>query len=153
MNASDIKEAIAALGQVSMVEADGNYFFSCKDDEAAQAAHWRPFATLMTNDAYDQHSDLNRAGVYRLNIGISRAAFQRLLGSGSEASAHLEPASGSIDYTAVDRIMPHPVYADQHWISVLSPSLNTFETVRPLLIEALSRAQNRQRLREQHQRD
>jgi len=57
---------------------------------------------------------------------------------------HLD--SGSVgamsdpDYTALDRLMPHPVYALQHWVSVLNPSVGTFESVvKPLLEEAHAR--------------
>ena len=153
MNQSAVITYITALDDVSTVEADGNYFFSCTQDEVAQSAHWMPFATLITNDAYDQYSDLNRPGVYRLNVGISRATFQKLFGSPEDAPTTEEPASPSFDYTALDRIMPHPIYADQHWVSVLAPTPTTFENVKPLLVEAHARAVSRQRVREQHQRD
>jgi hypothetical protein len=36
--------------------------------------------------------------------------------------------------------MPHPVYAPQHWVSILNPSDATFDTVvKPLLDEAHER--------------
>jgi hypothetical protein len=42
--------------------------------------------------------------------------------------------------TALDRLMPHPVYATQHWVSILNPSAATFDTVvKPLLDEAHER--------------
>jgi predicted DNA-binding protein (MmcQ/YjbR family) len=40
------------------------------------------------------------------------------------------------DFTALDVIMPHPHYAQQSFICVLSPGDATFEKVRPLLAEA-----------------
>lgn len=44
------------------------------------------------------------------------------------------------DYTVLDQLLPHPVYAPQRWISVLNPSAATFETVlKPLLAEAYAR--------------
>ena len=153
MDTSDIIEYITTLDDVSSVEADGNHFFSCTQDEAARSAHWMPFATLITNDAYDQYSDLNRPGVYRLNIGVGRATFQKLFGPSVDSPASREPASPSFAHTVLDRIMPHPIYADQHWISVLAPSPITFENVKPLLVEAHDRAVARQRVRVQHQRD
>jgi hypothetical protein len=42
----------------------------------------------------------------------------------------------SYDFTALDVIMPHPDYAQHHFICVLSPSQETFEKIRPLLAEA-----------------
>jgi hypothetical protein len=44
------------------------------------------------------------------------------------------------DYIALDHLMPHPVYAMQHWVSILNPSEATFDRlVRPLLDEAHDR--------------
>jgi hypothetical protein len=44
------------------------------------------------------------------------------------------------DYAAFDLILPHPVYAQQHWISILNPSEATFrDVVVPLLTEAHER--------------
>jgi hypothetical protein len=72
---------------------------------------------------------LRRPGVFRLNIGVSRATFERLLGADAEP-----------DYTALDRILPHPVYARQLWVSILNPSDATFaDVVIPLLDEAHAR--------------
>jgi len=42
------------------------------------------------------------------------------------------------DFAALDRLMPHPVYASQSWACALNPSAETFETVKPLLAEAYS---------------
>ena len=44
------------------------------------------------------------------------------------------------DYTAFDRVMPHPVYGTQHWVCILNPSDATFDKiVKPLLDEAHER--------------
>jgi hypothetical protein len=51
------------------------------------------------------------------------------------------------DFTALNVLMPHPVYAPQSWICVLSPSVETFETVKPLLQEAYDRAVRREEKR------
>jgi predicted DNA-binding protein (MmcQ/YjbR family) len=42
----------------------------------------------------------------------------------------------SYDFTALDVIMPHPDYAPQHFICVLSPGEATSEKIRSLLAEA-----------------
>lgn len=91
--------------------------------------HWPNFATLVTSDEYDAASNLDRPGVYRLNIGLSKATFERVVGSDPNP-----------DYTALDQLMPHPVYAVQHWVSILNPSEATFDKlVKPLLDEAHER--------------
>jgi Family of unknown function (DUF6194) len=41
------------------------------------------------------------------------------------------------DFTALDQLMPHPVYGRQYWACVLNPNAATFQAVvRPLLVEA-----------------
>lgn len=89
-----------------------------------------PFATLMVNDVNDQFSDLNRPGVYRLNIGVDKETFVALVGDGE----------GEYDYTAFDTIMPHPVYGRQRWICIVNPSDATFaEKIQPLIAQAYER--------------
>ncbi len=92
--------------------------------------HRLPFATLIASDnEYDRISNLDRAGVFRLNLGVSKETFEALFGIP-------KVDVGSCDFTALDVIMPHPEYAPQHFICVLSPSDATFETIRALLAEA-----------------
>jgi hypothetical protein len=113
----------------------GDTFFFYNPDRTVEGSRF-PFATIVTKDygEFDNASDLNRAGVYRLNISLSRPSFVALF---DEAGGH--------DYTALDQPMPHPVYGAQHWISVLNPSDETFKTLKPLLAEAHSRAASRYR--------
>ena len=89
-----------------------------------------PFATIASTDnEYERISNLDRPGVYRLNIGVSKQTFQSLFGPDKvDVSAY--------DFTALDTLMPHPDYAAQSWLCVLSPSDPTFESVRPMLAEA-----------------
>jgi hypothetical protein len=93
--------------------------------------HWPNFATIVTTDEHDEGapSDLARPRAFRLNIGVGRETFERLVGS-----------MDSPDYAAVDRLLPHPVYAKQLWISILNPTWAAFEAkVKPLLAEAHGR--------------
>ena len=40
------------------------------------------------------------------------------------------------DFTALDELMPHPVYGWMGWVQVLSPSRRTFGEIQPLLSAA-----------------
>ena len=92
--------------------------------------HTLPFATLISSDyEYDRISNLDRPGVFRLNIGVSKQTFQSLFGIAKVDVSRY-------DFTALDVIMPHPEYAQQYFICVLSPSDATFERIRALLAEA-----------------
>jgi len=91
-----------------------------------------PFATIVTKDYgdFDCASNLNRPGVFRLNIGVSKDKFRSLF----------DAVEAKHDFAALDRLMPHPVHGPQYWVCVLNPSAETFEAVRPLLAEAYERA-------------
>jgi hypothetical protein len=98
-----------------------------------------PFATIVTKDYgdFDKASNLNRPDVFRLNIGVSRDTFIALFGYAPGE----DRAEGTVyDFATLSRLMPHPVYAPQSWVCVLNPTPETFETVKPLLAEAYSRA-------------
>jgi hypothetical protein len=112
--------------ETDLVEALGASFFSLDPDK-----HWPNFATIVTTDEHDEGapSQLSRTGVFRLNIGVGRATFERLV-----------PSTAGPDYAAFDRVLPHPVYARQLWISILNPSDVMFrDVVMPLLLEAHDR--------------
>jgi hypothetical protein len=99
--------------------------------------HMLPFATIAaTDNEHDQISNLARPGVFRLNIGVSRQTFERLFGAES-------PRLEGYDYTTLDTLMPHPEYAAQSFICVLSPGEATAQEVRSLLAEAYERAVRR----------
>ena len=92
--------------------------------------HKLPFATLASEDNdYDRVSNLDRPGVFRLNIGVRKQTFQSLFGATGVTLS-------DFDFTALDQIMPHPVYAPQYFVCVLSPGDATFQTVQRLLAEA-----------------
>jgi Family of unknown function (DUF6194) len=111
--------------ETKVASAMGATFFSLTDD------HWPNFATIVTTDEHDMGtpSNLGREGVFRVNIGVRKETFQRLVGSMSDP-----------DYAALDRLVPHPVYARQRWVAILNPSRTRFEElVKPLIAEAHDR--------------
>lgn len=95
------------------------------------------FATLKGKDGdNDKASRLDRPGVFRLNIGISKPTYRSLFGRPPTRP----PAGGVVttghDFATLDVLMPHPVYGWMAWVSVMNPSAETFEQVKPLLAEA-----------------
>jgi hypothetical protein len=105
--------------ETDVVEAMNAWFFSLDPEK-----HWPNYATLVTTDEHDDASNLSRPGAFRLNMGVDRETFERVAAAAGSAP----------DYTAVDRVMPHPVYAAQRWICIVNPSERTFrEVVMPLL--------------------
>ena len=103
--------------ETDLVTIPGAWFFSLDHEK-----HFPNYATIVTNDDHDQASDLERPGVFRLNLGVDKATFERVAS---------DPAP---DYTALDVVLPHPVYAAQRYIAILNPSWATWEsTVIPLI--------------------
>jgi hypothetical protein len=109
-----------------VAEAMGATFFSL--DESS----WPNYATIVTTDEHDMGAPSRLTGrdaAFRLNVGVGKATFERIAGAVDEP-----------DYATVDTILPHPVYARQHWISIVNPSAATFrEVVLPLIDEAHDR--------------
>jgi uncharacterized protein DUF6194 len=135
------------LKGVDVVVDSGSSFFFYNPDSSLPPDHRFPFVTIVTSDIYDQFSNLNRPSVFRLNIGIGKQTFRSLFGkpklpsdreSAAEDSDSGDDESDSdYDFTALDQLMPHPVYGRMYWVSVLNPTDETFNTkVRPLLAEA-----------------
>ena len=153
MTENDIIEFMAGLpGVVAFTAGEDNgapqaawgdsFFFYDPDDVPSNRK--MPFATIVTKDyeGFDTASDLNRAGVFRLNIAVGRAVFEELLGY--PPAAHDGRHEG-VDYRVLDGILPHPVYAAQSWICVLNPGDATASHVRTLLTDAHTRAVARRR--------
>jgi len=110
------------------------------------------FLTFKVKDGANDSSSRIRPGDWRLNIGISKAAFTDRFGA-----VPARPAAGGVVKTGHvfsqrDRILPHPVYGWMCWIAIVNPSHETFEEIKPLLSGAYERAVQRYRSRMKQRR-
>jgi hypothetical protein len=129
MTREEFEAWIMALPEVQREDSFGYAFFFVGDD------HRLPFVTIADSDSeYDRVSDLDREGVYRLNIGVSKATFDRLTA---------DKTPDNIDYTALNVFLPHPHYARQHFVCILNPEGDHVEATRQLIREAHSIARER----------
>ena len=112
----------------------GDTFFYYDPEHSIDPSKRLPFATIVTKNYgdVDNLSDLDRPDVFRFNIGVSRNTFVQLFGHQPTEDA---VRSATNDFAALDRLMPHPVYAPQSWMCVVNPSGATFETVVKRLLE------------------
>lgn len=95
------------------------------------------FCTLKEKDGEnDSASDLNRKDIFRLSIGLPTETYISLFGTKPSRPAKGGIVSTRHDFTALNEIMPHPIYAWMGWVQILSPTEETFEQVLPLLKEA-----------------
>ena len=122
--ATIVRYILETYPDADLVEAMNAYFFSVDSEK-----HWPNFATLVTTNEHDDASDLDRPGVFRLNLGVDRATFEAIVANDPDP-----------DFRAFDTLLPHPVYGQQLWISILNPTHETFErTVVPLIALAHDR--------------
>jgi hypothetical protein len=137
MEIQEVKDFIIQIfNNTYCQEHEGDFFFFYGSEVKF------PFATIVTKDNdYDNVSNLNRPGVFRLNVGVSKETFKTLFG-------HLESKAGlggflesGIDFTELNKIMPHPIYGNQYWISILNPGEETFQNnIATYLSEAYEKA-------------
>lgn len=142
-----ITDTFAGVDVVTGTEgiAVDDTFFIYDPDRDLEPKHQFPFATIVTKDYgdFDRASNLDRPGVFRLNVGVGRETFRSLFGPHSSRPDTAEGVEAGPDFTALDRLLPHPVYAPQSWVCVLNPSEETFQDLRPLLAEAYDQAVRR----------
>ncbi|MBX3064916.1 MAG: hypothetical protein KF726_18180 [Anaerolineae bacterium] len=129
MNQTQVEAFVSSLENVQREENFGYAFFFVGED------HRVPFISISDSDNdYDTVSNLNREGVFRLNIGVGRETFKALLGD-------YDPAA--IDYSLLNTFLPHPEYAKQHFVCILNPSGDNVETTKKLIVEAHDLAASR----------
>lgn len=91
----------------------------------------------------DKSSVLDRDGIYRVNLGLRKNTFTKLFGEVPKRPQKGGVVDMDYDFTAGDRIIPHPVYAWMSWICVLNPTKHTFESMKPLIAEAYEYAKEK----------
>jgi hypothetical protein len=121
MNQAEVEAFVSGMQDVQREDNYGYVFFFVGDD------HLLSFVTVANADnEWDNVSNLNREGVFRVNIGISRETFDTLIGEPSEP----------LDYSVLNTFLPHPEYAKQNFICILNPEGENAERTRELIREA-----------------
>lgn len=129
MNQLEFQEFVMELDNVQQEENFGYTFFFVGDD------HRLPFVTIGDSDnEFDNVSKLDREGVFRINIGVSRKTYTSLLGD-SDFEA--------IDYSVLDVFLPHPHYSKQNFVCILNPVGENVDITKQLILEAYSIAESR----------
>ena len=132
MNQQDVENFVSSLASVQRSEAYGYQFFFYSDD------HRLPFLTIANSDNdYDKVSNLNREGIFRVNMGVHKATFADLFPENPGGD------STGVDFTVLNTFLPHPDYAKQHFICILNPSGDKEEQFKALVREAHDVAKQR----------
>ena len=88
------------------------------------------------NGENNKGSRLDREGVYRVNPGLGRETFRRLFGPLPQWPPKGRIVEAPCDFTALDTLLPHPVYAWMGWTCVPNSSRETFEKIKPLIAQS-----------------
>lgn len=99
------------------------------------------FCTLKEkNGDNDKSSQLDRADVFRMSIGIGAELFEREFGARPARPAKGDVINTHHDFTVLDSLMPHPIYGWMGWVQILNPSVTSFEKLQPFIQQAYSNA-------------
>jgi len=133
MEQEGIETFVSAMEYIEREENFGYTFFFVGDD------HRLSFVTIANSDnEYDDVSNLDRDQVFRVNIGVSKETFTKLIG---------ETDPESVDYSALNVFLPHPHYARQNFISILNPAGENVAKTKALIEEAYAIAAARYKRR------
>ncbi|AEB45473.1 MULTISPECIES: DUF6194 family protein [Micromonospora] len=146
VGAATLAERILALPGVEQVVASqengspevawGDRFFHVGADRR------QPFATIVEHDVpgFDEASQLDRPGVFRLNLDLGRAEFERRFGFPPK---DFEEHRHEFDFARLDTVVPHPGYALHGFASIVMPGPHLLPEVDQLLAVAHARAVDR----------
>jgi hypothetical protein len=124
MNQSEVEAFVEKLDNVQREENFGYIFYFVGDD------HRLAFVTIGHSDnEFDTVSNLNREGVFRVNIGVSRETYQSLFA---------DTSSENVDYSVLNVFLPHPHYSKQNFVCILNPTQENAEVTKKLILEAHS---------------
>lgn len=130
----DVDRLIRAHDGLRVLEAQDDLFYLYDPAADLPPERQQPFATIVTGDHYEQVSRLDEPGAWRLNLGLTKTTYTSLFGPvPTERDADWVLDSGH-DYSERDKLMPHPFYAAQHWVCIVSPT--DLAPLLPLLTEA-----------------
>ncbi|WP_454787929.1 DUF6194 family protein [Mycolicibacterium lutetiense] len=113
-----------------------HFFYFAPNAEVPQRE--QPYATIVTKNYPDDTAcDLDQPGRWRLNVHVGRSTFIEVVG----ADPRVDPTA--VDFTALDTVLPHPVYRVQGWISIINPGAHTHALAVSLLGRAHDTARRR----------
>lgn len=135
----DVSQLIAGPGTGAPELSWGDRFFFAGEERERRM---RPFATIVVQNVpgFDESSDLDRPGRFRLNVELGRVGFTSLFGYGPEEFAVHQP---EIDFAAEDSWFPHPVYAVQGWGSIVNPGPDAERLIAAAHTRAVTRSVRR----------
>lgn len=91
----------------------------------------------------DKCSNLNRENIYRVNLGIRKNTFIEMFDLIPKRPAKGKIVEMNYDFSKINQIIPHPIYAWMGWVCTLNPSEKTFKLLKPLIQESYEYAKEK----------
>ncbi|MET0415721.1 MAG: DUF6194 family protein, partial [Actinoplanes sp.] len=131
-----VEQVVASEENDSPEGAWGDRFFYVGPDRR------QPFATIVEHDVpgFDEAGQLDRPGVFRLNLDLGRAEFERVFGFAPKA---FEEHRDAFDFARLGTLTPHPGYALHGFASIVMPGPQMLPEIDRLLAIAHGRAVDR----------
>ncbi|OLL76428.1 hypothetical protein Ae168Ps1_4844c [Pseudonocardia sp. Ae168_Ps1] len=112
MDSDEIATLLAGYPGTRLIEANGDVFAIHDPDDDYDQRPRQGWATVVNSDVNDTASDLDRPGVFRLNIGLPKPRFAELFPVAGRARhdrpRHPLPAPGLRDLPLGERDQPGP---------------------------------------------
>ncbi|ACU04595.1 DUF6194 family protein [Pedobacter heparinus] len=129
----------SSFEDVNVTEANNDLFFFYREEKMM------PFATIVTSDNdFDNASQLNRKGFFRLNIGIDKTNFITEFNDIELKKGIGAYLNSGLDFSVENVLMPHPVYCAMYWVCIVNPHKENMLKLKPHLDVAYSIAVKRQ---------
>ncbi|RED13149.1 DUF6194 family protein [Pontivivens insulae] len=98
-------------------------------------------ATIKQKDGEnDRASQIDRPGIWRLNVGVPPSRFEAEFGPRPARPAKGGVIGGDWDFTELNRLTPHPVYGWMGWLAILNPSESRWPQIAELIDAAHAKA-------------
>lgn len=133
MNVEDVKRIISdKYSGVICKKAYGETTFFYNPDNYLKNGVY--FCTIKESDGpNDKSSKLDREGTYRISTGITKEKYLQLFKEIPKRPLKGKIIEGDFDFSEENVILPHPIYGWMSWISVLTPTDETFEEYLSLI--------------------
>ena len=117
---------LATYQHVNPISAWGERSYFVNPEQKLKRGSY--FATIKSKDgANDKASNLNRPGVFRLNIGLTPEKYTEIFSLRPSRPSKGGVIIGNYDFQAINTFIPHPVYGWMGWIAINNPEQNNFE--------------------------
>ena len=129
--------------QYCLENLSGTVFHSCYGEKCIfynpenKLKHGIYVLTIKEKDGNnDKSSNLNREGIFRINFGVTKNTFINKFGFIPARPLKGNTVDMQYDFSTLNMLLPHPVYAWMAWVSILNPDKNSFYNIKQFINES-----------------